>query len=267
LQIFGFLPDIRLQLKPYQRWFGLVAVFFALLGLAVLALAFAHAWEPEALDSGKRAKCFETFSTAQWPKWIGCAMAAHENLAGGLVGLWAALSAAWLAYSSVQEQFEEERKRTREQFERDHEQTARRNAEAKSTARVALVQVTQAASSTLFAITQAQDAQDQQQIDHWDGLVTQGVSFIQKSLDHFSLREAARDLSVEDRIIYLAIVSRLAAFVMIYEGASPLAHLSRKTRLQNQYIELMLIREFLAPFDAELTAAFDRDAEGPPTTA
>jgi hypothetical protein len=32
------------------------------------------------------ARCFETVRSAQLPKWIGCAMAAHENLARGLIG-------------------------------------------------------------------------------------------------------------------------------------------------------------------------------------
>jgi hypothetical protein len=58
-----------------------------------------------------------TFAGAQWPKWVGCAMAAHENLAGGLIGLGGALFAAWLAYSGAQLQLrnlnEEARKTAR----------------------------------------------------------------------------------------------------------------------------------------------------------
>src|SRR5262249_26842582 len=79
----------------------------------------AHAW---ALPQPDRARCFETFSGAQWPKWIGCAMAQHESLAGGLVGLWAALSAALLAYWSIQEQIEEGRLTVRRQIEADHQE-------------------------------------------------------------------------------------------------------------------------------------------------
>ena len=67
---------------------------------------------------GARAKCFDSFWTAQWPKWIGCAMAAHESLAAGLIGLWAAILAAWLAfsgyglaYSGIQMQIEEDRRK------------------------------------------------------------------------------------------------------------------------------------------------------------
>src|SRR6476660_7863030 len=56
-----------------------IVLFAGLLGLAVLILAFAHAWDA-VLPNAPRAKCFETFWSAQWPKWIGCAMAAHSAL-------------------------------------------------------------------------------------------------------------------------------------------------------------------------------------------
>jgi len=49
-------------------------------------------------------------------------MAQHESLAGGLVGLWAALSAALLAYWSIQEQIEEGRLTIRRQIEADHQE-------------------------------------------------------------------------------------------------------------------------------------------------
>jgi hypothetical protein len=90
---------------------GRMALLAALLGVAVLILAFAHAWD-SMLPGSPRAKCFETFGTAQWPKWIGCAMAAHESLAAGLIGLWAAIFAAWLAYSGIKMQIDEDRRKT-----------------------------------------------------------------------------------------------------------------------------------------------------------
>jgi hypothetical protein len=49
-------------------------------------------------------------SVALWA-WLGCAMAAHENLAGGLIGGGGALFAAWLAGSVVREQIQDERRR------------------------------------------------------------------------------------------------------------------------------------------------------------
>jgi hypothetical protein len=73
-----------------------IALF--LMVAVVAALGFAHA------NSIGSTHCFPAFRNAQWPKWIGCAMAAHENLAGGLIGLAGALFAAWLAYSGAQDQ-------------------------------------------------------------------------------------------------------------------------------------------------------------------
>jgi hypothetical protein len=39
-----------------------------------------------------------------FPRWLGCAMATHENLAGGLIGAAGALFAAWLAWQAVMRQ-------------------------------------------------------------------------------------------------------------------------------------------------------------------
>lgn len=44
-------------------------------------------------------------------QWAGCAMAAHEGLAAGLIGAAGALFAAWLAFDAVQEQIAQERDR------------------------------------------------------------------------------------------------------------------------------------------------------------
>ena len=53
---------------------------------------------------------------SRWPKYIGCAAAAHEGLAGGLVGAAGALFAAWLAFDAIQEQLGQERERVRDEI-------------------------------------------------------------------------------------------------------------------------------------------------------
>jgi hypothetical protein len=45
-----------------------------------------------------------SFDKAQIPKWLDCAMGAHENLARGLIGASGALFASWLAWSAVRDQ-------------------------------------------------------------------------------------------------------------------------------------------------------------------
>jgi hypothetical protein len=92
-----------------RRWLIGTAIAGGLILSIVGLLAFAHA---HAHLSGE-ARCFVTLGNAQWPKWIGCAMAAHENLAGGLIGLAGAIFAAWLAYSGAQDQLRSTNKQLR----------------------------------------------------------------------------------------------------------------------------------------------------------
>jgi hypothetical protein len=51
-------------------------------------------------------QCAVSLSKAQFPKWVGCMIAAHEGLAGGLIGAGGALFAGWLAWSAVREQID-----------------------------------------------------------------------------------------------------------------------------------------------------------------
>jgi hypothetical protein len=250
-----------------QRRIVLFVLFVALLGLAaIVALAFAHAWDA----SATRAECFETFWTAQWPKWIGCAMAAHESLAAGLIGLWGAIFAAGLAYLAIQKQIEEdrqniqmqiaeERRNIQMQIEEERQKAVLRQAQAKATASRAITQVIYAAAATLYAVTQAQKAQDQQQIAYWDDRIKQGVSYIDQGLNHFTVSEAIRDLGGGDRLIYLGIVGQLSSFVAV--NKHPSEQLDRATRLRNQHLALMKLRKLLTAFDPDLIAVYDRDAE------
>jgi hypothetical protein len=238
----------------------------ALLGLAVLALAFAHAWDSILLGSAPRAKCFETFGTAQWPKWIGCAMAAHESLAAGLIGLWAAIFAAWVAYSGIQMQIEENRRTIEEnrrniqmQIEEDRRKTAISEIGAKAAAVTAITQAIHAAAATLYSVTQAQKAQDQQHIELWDGSIERGVSYIEECLNNFTVREAVRDLGIADRVIYMQIVAMLGSFVTI--NKRPSEHLDRDTRLKNRSDTLMKLRKYLHEFDLDLAAVYESDAK------
>jgi hypothetical protein len=92
-----------------RRIIGGAIVGTALLVGIVAILGFAHA--NAILDEGKR--CFPGFLHAQWPKWIGCAMAAHENLAGGLIGGAGALFAAFIAADAVWQQIIDAREQAR----------------------------------------------------------------------------------------------------------------------------------------------------------
>jgi hypothetical protein len=97
-------------MKNPRRWLEGVAIGGGLSAAAIGLLAFAHAQAH--LSNG--ARCFVGFAHAQWPKWFGCAMAAHENLAGGLIGFAGVIFAAWLAYSGAQDQLAQVRKTAEE---------------------------------------------------------------------------------------------------------------------------------------------------------
>ena len=101
---FGWWPLDRktasrqVEVMKIPRWaVGLTTAVALIVGVIGL-LGFAHA------NAAGGTRCFIGFAHAQWPKWIGCAMAAHENLSGGLIGLAGVIFAAWLAYSGAQDQ-------------------------------------------------------------------------------------------------------------------------------------------------------------------
>lgn len=98
-----------------------IAAAFALLLLVglILILGLVHAYAIK-----EPGQCFGgAFSHAQWPRWIWCAMSAHEGLAGGLIGAAGALIAAVIAAAVVWQQLQFERykfrvgERRREQIE------------------------------------------------------------------------------------------------------------------------------------------------------
>jgi hypothetical protein len=60
-------------------------------------------------------RCAPSIRQSQWPKYIGCAAAVHEGLAGGFVGAAGALFAAWLAFDAIQQQLGKEHDRFREE--------------------------------------------------------------------------------------------------------------------------------------------------------
>jgi hypothetical protein len=92
----------------------------------IIILAFVHASAHDA-----RTHCFAPglagFEHAQWPKWIGCAIAAHESFAAGLFGSATALGAVLIALEQIKDarrksQAAEERRERREQDREKREQ-------------------------------------------------------------------------------------------------------------------------------------------------
>jgi hypothetical protein len=80
-----------------------IGVFTILVAFAVGLLWLAVSYASDAT----------TYCSVNWRlwQWLGCAMAAHEGLAAGLVGAAGALFAGWLAFDAVQEQMRQEQAR------------------------------------------------------------------------------------------------------------------------------------------------------------
>ena len=223
-----------------------ISAFVVLAIIVILILAFAHAWAPQAASELSK-RCFETFGTAQWPKWIGCAMGAHESLAAGLIGAAGALFAAWLAYSAVQQQFAHETANR-----------ARLQAEAKLAAVMAVTQPVHAAASTLGEIRKALNDQPVR-LETYFKNIEFGMNQLRVALDHFSLREVAKDLSVKDRTLFLVIILQLGTIANI-AGAQESPIKDPRRRLEEQQRRLEGVHRYLSLFDADLADVFARDA-------
>jgi hypothetical protein len=72
----------RLNLRP---WITGAALFCFLLAAVILLLAAAHGWVPPPTNEGQAARCYSDFQHAKLPMSLGCVMASHETLAGGLI--------------------------------------------------------------------------------------------------------------------------------------------------------------------------------------
>jgi hypothetical protein len=95
-----------------HRWVKGCALFSLLAATVVFILGFAHAWAPPTIR-GQGVQCFVDFAHSKFPMWLGCIIATHETLAGGLIAAAGALFGAWLAFSGLKEQIAMERTNTK----------------------------------------------------------------------------------------------------------------------------------------------------------
>jgi hypothetical protein len=77
-------------------------IWALVIGAVLVALIIGIISFVEATSITEEAKrCAPNVWQSQWPRYIGCAMAAHEGLAGGLIGAAGVLFAAWLAFIGI----------------------------------------------------------------------------------------------------------------------------------------------------------------------
>jgi hypothetical protein len=232
----------------------------------VLILAFVDRYA----DVADVKRCVRDVWILQWPKWIGCAMGAHESLAGALIPGVTALYAAWLAWDGLQVQLSAARQNREWQeaqiaaeqerhLNEANERRLRIEAEAQEVAVLCITQPIHAAATALWAISQSLLAETPEEQHRLDVRVELMCEQLEASLESFTVREGYRELEINKRLIYLAIVGTLATFVNIAGRPSP--DVDRIQRLQHLQQALMRLHLYLRGFDDELATVFARDSE------
>ena len=226
----------------------IVWAFTVGLGLILLASGILVFAEATAIpDEAKR--CAPSIWQSQWPRYLGCAMTAHEGLAGGLIGAAGALFAAWLAFDAIQQQILKEAERRKVE-----------QAEAKISAVVCITPLIRAAAESLFSVKQAIEGSSED-----DELVALATSHVNAEMSRFVVPESLRGLGLDDRLVYLTIVGTLNVFVNISERPSPVQ--TRLQRLATQRDALMKLHTYLQSFDPGLARVFARDSQTSPADA
>jgi hypothetical protein len=91
--------------RPRGRWWQGAALLALIILVSLAMLAAADAWMIK--DGAQRC-------AAQFPKWLGCVVANHEDLAGRLIAAGGALFAAWVAWHAVMDQIESDKELARD---------------------------------------------------------------------------------------------------------------------------------------------------------
>ena len=233
-----------------ERRLARATVIALTLIIAVLALlSFADSYAVESIAK----RCAASFATSKWPMYFGCAMAAHEGLAAGLLGGAGALFAAWLAYEAIQEQISVGEK-----------QRLQQQTEAKAVAAICIAPPVQAAAAALAEVVSALKAQGVTGMSEADKKVEVATSYVETALRDPAIQEIMGDLSLDDRLIYHSIVGTLRTFVNISNNPSPA--LIRTQRLRNLRRALMNIHTYLKAFDdTDLASVYIRDSNTKPS--
>ncbi len=233
-----------------RRRIRAIAIGIMLLLIVVIILAFVDA--TAMIEDSKR--CWKL----QWPRYIGCAMAAHEGLAAGLIGAAGAIWAAWLAFTAIREQLAAEQEERRTEVALRHQQQI----EAKRVAVTALSRAVHSAGAALFIVKRglARDESTQREIERsfFEG---GSPDLIKQALDSFVIRDIARELAIEDRIRFLQIVETLATFVSVCKASPPSVQGRAGQRLEAWRTALTGLSVFLAPFSEQLAEVFSRYSE------
>jgi hypothetical protein len=181
--------------------------------------------------------------------WVGFA----GNFGAGIMTLIAAIIAWFAVQAQIGAQRDIEAQKAAEEEGRRHQ----RQQEAKTIAIVAITQCVHAASGAMFAVRNAIKAVSVADQQRWDTATTRAIEQVGQTLAHFSLQEISSELSVNDRLSFLMVITQLASVVNIHQR--PPEILMREARLHVLRAQLEGIRQYLMIFDSDLDQVFVRD--------
>jgi gas vesicle protein len=236
-----------MQSDTKRRTCRALALFFLLILAALGAIALVDASANAITDAAKR--CAPSIWQSQWPIYVGCAIAAHDGLSGGLIGAVVALVAAPLAYSGVREQIAAERNARELQQREEDKRRQQSQLNAKRVAVVCLTPPVRAAAALKVAMHRAIEAAPEQEARS-DRAVKDALTHLEQTLASFTLVEAARDLGADDRTSYLEIVGRISTLLSIGLHGATKSGAGRYTVLQTALGESFL--ELLGRFEPRL---------------
>jgi len=177
-----------------------------------------------------------------------------QGFIGALIGAVGTVLAGWFALSGVQRQI------AHSEVKLSQSQGAARDA-----ALIALTHPVHAGAMTLRALRAAIDPTGYHALmislgrKDVDATVERCINQLAATLDHFTLRDVARDLDPDSRPLYLMIVLQLSSFVTVATKSS--RHLDRETHFKRHIQMLESTHRYVALFDADLGRTFAEDSE------
>ena len=237
-------------LRNRIKWAIAVAAFLG-------GFVFVMLWLADTYDSDPKTYC----SPSLWLwQWLGCVMAAREDLAAGLIGFAGVLFAGWLAFTAVQEQIDQEQTLRREAEAKESEERVRDERDAKDVAIFALSRIVANAGAAFVLLDKAVSAGDPisqkgtvENFRKGEGI----VGAMEDALKSTLLLEISKELNVKDRIRYLAIIEGLANFASSCRWGNEAPGTTNAERLRDWRGILLNVSDFLAAFDERPARVFN----------
>jgi hypothetical protein len=227
--------------RPFTITSVVVLAFFAGVTVSFFTLPFWVLFAINAAKDGLR---------TDWLGFSGSVIAGAMTLVAAIIA-WFAVSRQILSQKEAVARAEYHAELAKQQHLQD----------AKIAATLAITQPMHVAATLLYSVRIAIAANTTASIDQWDLATKQACSQLAFTLEHFTLRDVARDLAIDDRAIYLILVSQLSSIVNIYHR--PAGIISREQSLAVLRDQLVGLETHFRAFDDDLANVYRRDSSLP----